>query len=59
MSIRPIPKQLQDKAVLELNEIPDRIQEDIAHIREWLSKQPHLNARTGINFCFSKVYIHF
>lgn len=52
MSIRPLPKQLQEKAVLELNEVPNRIQQDIDHIREWLSKQPHLIARTGRSFPF-------
>lgn len=32
----------------ELNERPDRIEEDIKHIKEWLNKQSHLNVRTGI-----------
>lgn len=47
MSIRPLSKELQELAIKELNEDPNRIPEDIAYIKEWLSKQPHLNARTG------------
>ena len=30
-----------------LNEDLDRRDEDIEHIRQWIKKQPHLNARTG------------
>lgn len=47
MSIRPLSKELQAKAIAELNEVPDRIAEDINHIKEWLKKQPHLNPRMG------------
>lgn len=52
MSIRPLSKELQAKAEKELFEKPDRIKEDIAYIKEWLKKQPHINARTG-NFYVS------
>ncbi|KAI4466016.1 alpha-tocopherol transfer protein-related [Holotrichia oblita] len=44
MSIRPLSKELQAKAIAELNEKPERIPEDIEYIKEWLRKQPHLNA---------------
>lgn len=59
MSFRPLPEQLQEKAELELNEDPSRIQEDIDHIREWLSQQPHLIARTGRSFCSQRTTIYF
>ncbi|KAI4466007.1 alpha-tocopherol transfer protein-related [Holotrichia oblita] len=45
MSLRPLSKELQAKAIAELNEKPERIEEDIEYIKEWLRKQQHLNAR--------------
>ncbi|KAI4466012.1 alpha-tocopherol transfer protein-related [Holotrichia oblita] len=45
MPVRPLSKELQAKAIAELNENPERIPEDIEYIKEWLRKQPHLNAR--------------
>lgn len=47
MSVRKLSKELQELAIKELNEDPERIPEDIAYIKEWLSKQPHLNTPTG------------
>lgn len=47
MDLRPISKELQLKAIEELNEDPKRIKNDIEHIKEWLEKQRHLIARTG------------
>ncbi|KAF5287386.1 hypothetical protein FQA39_LY15924 [Lamprigera yunnana] len=39
---RNLPTELQVKAIEELNEVPDRIKDDIEKIREWLAKQQHL-----------------
>lgn len=44
--IRPLSDKLAINAQKELGEVPDRIDEDIAMLREWISKQPHLKART-------------
>jgi hypothetical protein len=47
MEIRALSPDLEAIALQELNEDRDRIEEDFKHIRDWLSKQPHLTARTG------------
>lgn len=49
MDIRTLSAELDAIARQELNEDPNRIQEDLKHIRDWLTKQPHLTARTGNN----------
>ncbi|XP_045490789.1 alpha-tocopherol transfer protein-like [Colias croceus] len=46
MPVRPLCPELAVIAEKELNEDPKRIDSDIQHIREWISKQPHLHART-------------
>ncbi|XP_064292148.1 alpha-tocopherol transfer protein-like [Plodia interpunctella] len=46
MSVRPLPPELADKARHELNEDPKRLEDGIQHLKEWISKQPHLRART-------------
>jgi hypothetical protein len=48
MDIRPLSADLEATARQELNEDPVRLEQDLQHIREWLAKQPHLTARTGI-----------
>lgn len=48
MSIRSLSKELQAKAIAELNENPSRIREDIEYIKQWLKKQAHLNPRLGM-----------
>ncbi|XP_038208489.1 clavesin-2-like [Zerene cesonia] len=50
MSIRALSPELAEKARLELNEDSNRLQSDIQHIKDWLSKQPHLRARTDDQF---------
>lgn len=44
--IRPLSEELSKKAQQELGEVPERIDEDIKVLREWISKQPHIKART-------------
>lgn len=47
LSVRPLSAELTEKAKKELNENPKKIYDDIEALRSWLSKQPHINARTG------------
>ncbi|CAG9567045.1 unnamed protein product [Danaus chrysippus] len=46
MSIRPLCPELAKKAREELNEDAKTIENDLRAIKDWLSKQPHLRART-------------
>ncbi|KAM3959039.1 alpha-tocopherol transfer protein-like [Aphomia sociella] len=46
MFVRPLPLQLAEKARIELNEDPKRLEDGIIHLKEWIAKQPHLRART-------------
>ncbi|RVE51216.1 hypothetical protein evm_004181 [Chilo suppressalis] len=45
MSLRPLSPELAEKARVELNEDPKRIPDDLNHLKDWIDKQPHLNAR--------------
>ena len=40
--LRELSPELQQRACKELHEEPKRREADIAYIREWLSKQPHI-----------------
>ncbi|KAI9583208.1 hypothetical protein GQX74_012425, partial [Glossina fuscipes] len=44
-NIRPVSNSLAKKAKLELGEVPERIDQDIAVLKAWISSQPHLKAR--------------
>jgi hypothetical protein len=48
--IRPLSDLLAKKAADELNEVPDRVPNDLAAIKQWLEKSPHINARTDDQF---------
>ncbi|XP_068087032.1 retinol-binding protein pinta [Anabrus simplex] len=48
--IRPLSPKLEAAARNNVNEVPERRQEDLAHIREWILTQPHLRARTDDAF---------
>lgn len=47
MPVRPLKPELAEKAKRELNEDPARLSQDIQHLKDWISKQSHLRARTG------------
>ncbi|XP_068142172.1 alpha-tocopherol transfer protein [Drosophila tropicalis] len=49
-AIRPLNAELQKNAIELLNEVPDRIDNDIAALREWIKQQPHLKSRTDDQF---------
>lgn len=42
-----LSEEVMQKAREDLDEDPRRREEDVHSIRQWLKKQPHLNARTG------------
>ena len=49
-SLRPLSAQLAKKAADELFEKPERIDEDLAALRAWLAKCPHIKSRTDDQF---------
>uniref|UniRef100_U5EUS0 Putative transporter n=1 Tax=Corethrella appendiculata TaxID=1370023 RepID=U5EUS0_9DIPT len=49
-NIRPLTLELAEKAKNELNEVPSRIESDLTIFKEWIKKQPHLNARMDDQF---------
>ena len=50
LAIRPLNSQLQVIAKEQLNEEPDKIQENLNAFKEWIRKSPHLKARTDDQF---------
>ncbi|XP_013112706.1 alpha-tocopherol transfer protein-like [Stomoxys calcitrans] len=50
MNVRPLTPTLADIALRDLNETPERIQQDLHILREWIKKQRHLRARTSDQF---------
>lgn len=59
--IRELTPELLVRAKKELNEDPSRRDADIAHIRDWLKKQPHIHANPDdqVNENCSVSYIYF
>ncbi|XP_070139345.1 retinol-binding protein pinta isoform X2 [Drosophila kikkawai] len=49
-SVRPLKPALQAIAIKELNEVPQRVPQDIKALRDWVLKQPHLHACTDDQF---------
>lgn len=49
-NIRPLPPLLQKVAIEQLHEDPERIESDLSVLKDWISKQAHLNARTDDQF---------
>ncbi|XP_053661311.1 retinol-binding protein pinta-like [Anopheles marshallii] len=50
VNLRPISAPLHEKAKRELNEKPERIDEDLAALRQWLARTPHIRARIDDQF---------
>lgn len=44
-SIRELSPELAAKAAAEINEVPDKIQADLAILKEWMRKSAHINGR--------------
>ncbi|XP_005189931.1 alpha-tocopherol transfer protein-like [Musca domestica] len=48
-NIRPLNAELQ-KVAAELGEVPSRLADDLAALKEWIRQQPHLRANTDDQF---------
>lgn len=49
-NIRRLNDDLQQSAIEELGEVPERISEDLKILKKWLALQPHLKANTNDQF---------
>ncbi|GAB0090859.1 hypothetical protein DMENIID0001_056270 [Sergentomyia squamirostris] len=59
-NIRPLSEHLALKAQTELNEVPEKIEEDLNVLKTWIGKQPHLRARTDDQFLVNQILLtHF
>lgn len=50
LDIRPLNSELQKIAKEHLNESPEKIEECIKQLREWIKNSSHLRARTDEQF---------
>ncbi|XP_073847094.1 alpha-tocopherol transfer protein-like [Musca autumnalis] len=50
VDIQPLSAELQKVAINELGEVPSRIPQDLQALKDWISMQPHLRARTDDQF---------
>ncbi|XP_073847850.1 alpha-tocopherol transfer protein-like [Musca autumnalis] len=48
-NLRPLTEDLQ-KVAIELGEVPSRLDDDLAALKEWIRQQPHLRANTDDQF---------
>jgi hypothetical protein len=48
--IRSISNELQNKAILDLNETPSNVSEELKVLKKWIKETPHLRARTDDQF---------
>jgi hypothetical protein len=53
LNIRPLSSELQQVAFEELNEVPERLREDIEAIRLWMSQNTNLKSRDDDQFIVS------
>lgn len=49
-NIKPLPQDLQEIAKKELNEVPERVPNDLQTLKLWLEQQPHLKVRLEDQF---------
>lgn len=58
MPIRPLSQELAEIAKTVLNEDPEQTEDKLLYFKDWISKQPHLKARTGKFFFWAyKIYL--
>lgn len=50
VKIRPVCDELAKVAREELNEVPERIPEDLQVFKDWIARQPHIRGRTDDQF---------
>jgi hypothetical protein len=50
MNIRPLAPELQKKAIEELNENPEHLQQNLQSLKEWLQENPQIKARKDDQF---------
>ncbi|XP_053962519.1 alpha-tocopherol transfer protein-like [Anastrepha ludens] len=53
LAVRALSPQLQQAAITQLHEVPERVAADIEALRTWIQQQPHLRAREDDQFLLS------
>ena len=48
--IRPLSEELQKIALEELNEVPERLEDDIEAIRKWIGQVSYMRSRDDDQF---------
>lgn len=60
--ILPDPEAVR-KLMVEYNMTPQSVRRDVAHIRQWMEKQPHLpripSSKDGIKFYFQSIIFNY
>lgn len=53
IEIRELSNELLEVSIKELNEVPERLEENVETLRNWINEHPHLRLRSDTQFLVS------